>query len=347
MASFFYKFTRYEYWPWWLFYLPMLPYYVYQVIRTGSLTYPTSVNPAIYGGGFYGEKKTDILQHLSSEYLATTIFVEKGSTFSQILGLISEHGLSFPIIAKPNVGERGTDVEKITNETQLRNYADRVNENFLIQEFIDYPIELAVLYSRLPTKSTGEVSSITAKEFLSVTGDGTSTIEQLVLVNPRAVFQLDVLRKRIGDELKIVLPANEKRLLEPIGNHCRGTKFLNGNHLITAEVNAVFDKISAPYENFFYGRYDIKVASLKDFQLGKNIKIMELNGISADPGHVYDPEYKLINAYKDLSWHWKRLADIHLENKQHGHLPMSNREVWGIIKTTFFTNSKTETKPIS
>ena len=63
---------------------------------------------------------------------------------------------------------------------------------------------------------------------------------------------------------------------------------------------------------------------------------MELNGISADPGHIYDPEYRLLTAYKDLSWHWKRLADIHLENKKRGHLPMSTSEVWGIIKDTFF-----------
>ncbi len=347
MTSFIYKFTRYEYWPWWLFYLPMLPYYIYQAARTGSLTYPTSVNPSIYGGGFYGEKKTDILQHLSPEYLPATFLVKKGSTFPQISSLISENGVKFPFIVKPNVGERGTDVEKITSEEQLRNYVERIKEDYLIQEFVDYPIELAVLYSRLPSKTTGEVSSITVKEFLSVIGDGITTIEQLVLKNPRAIFQLNVLRKRMGSELQTVLPKNELRLLEPIGNHCRGTKFLNGNHLITTEINAVFDKISAVYPNFFYGRYDIKVTSLQNFQLGKGIKIMELNGISADPGHVYDPEYKLINAYKDLSWHWKRLADIHLENKQQGHLPMSNREFWNIIKSTFFNNSKTERKLMS
>ena len=80
----------------------------------------------------------------------------------------------------------------------------------------------------------------------------------------------------------------------------------------------------------------MKVASLDDFRNGKNIKIMELNGISADPGHIYDPEYRLLTAYKDLSWHWKRLADIHLENKKRGHLPMSTSELGVIIKDTFF-----------
>lgn len=347
MASFYYKFTRYEYWPWWLFYLPMTPYYLYQAFRTGSFTFPTSVNPAIYGGGFYGEKKTDILQHLSTEYLPVTVFVEKGSTFQQILHLISENGLTFPVIAKPNVGERGTNVEKVESVEQLKAYALRVQEDFLIQEFITYPIELAVLYSRLPSQEKGEVSSITVKEFLSVVGNGTSTIEQLILKDPRAVFQLTVLRERMVGSLQNILPSGESHLLEPIGNHCRGTKFLNANQLITAEVNATFDKISESYQNFFYGRFDLKVPSTEDFQNGKNIKIMELNGISADPAHVYDPDYKLLNAYKDLRWHWKRLADIHLENKQSGYLPMSKQEVWKIIKSTFLTKPKTETKLIS
>jgi hypothetical protein len=320
---------------------------MYQAARTGSLTFPTSVNPAIYGGGFYGEKKTDILQHLSPEYLPITVLVVKGTTFPQVLNLIAKNELTFPIITKPNVGERGTDVEKVTSEAQLKRYADRVKEDFLIQEFIPYPVELAVLYSRLPSKTTGEVSSITGKEFLSVTGDGTSTIEQLILKEPRAILQLTVLRERMGNKLQTILSVNEVYLLEPIGNHCRGTKFLNANQLITAEVNAIFDKISEPYQNFFYGRFDLKVSSEEDFQNGQNIKIMELNGISADPGHIYDPDCKLFNAYKDLSWHWKRLADIHLENKQSGYLPMSNREVWGIVKAAFFTSPKTKTTLIT
>lgn len=336
MNSFVYKFTRYEYWPWWLFYLPMVPYYLYQAIRTRSLTFPTSVNPSIYSGGFYGEKKTDILPYLPPEYLPTTIFVDKVSTYPQIVDLISEGGLAFPIIVKPNVGERGTDVEKVISEIQLKQYIERMNEDFLIQEFVDYPIELAVLYSRLPSQKRGEVSSITSKEFLSVTGNGISTVEELIVKSPRATFQLESLRERFGTDLKIVLSHGETKLLEPIGNHCRGTAFLNANQLINERVNVIFDEISASYEDFFYGRYDLKVASLDDFQNGKNIKIMELNGISADPGHIYDPDYKLFTAYIDLSWHWKRLADIHLENKKRGHLPMSTHEVWGIIKGTFF-----------
>ena len=32
----------------------------------------------------------------------------------------------------------------------------------------------------------------------------------------------------------------------------------------------------------------MKVNSIEDLYEGRNIKIMELNGVSSDPGHIYD-----------------------------------------------------------
>lgn len=336
-SIFLYKFVRFEYWPWWLFYLPMTPYFLYQAVRTRSLTFMTGVNPGIYGGGFYGEKKTDILQHIPEEYLPTTVFISANSPFSEIMHLFDNNRLTYPIIAKPNVGERGTDVEKIENEPQLLRYANRIEADFLLQEFVSHPVELGVLYSRLPNEAGGNVSSVTLKEFLTVTGDGISSIEALILQKPRAAFQLPDLQKRLGVELQNVLASGENHLLEPIGNHCRGTKFLNANHILNENLDAVFDKISQPYAGFFYGRYDLKVSSFADLEQGKNIRIMELNGVSADPAHVFDPDYKLIAAYRDLAWHWNRMADIYMQNKRRGIDAMPLREVWQIIKSTFFT----------
>jgi len=41
-----------------------------------------------------------------------------------------------------------------------------------------------------------------------------------------------------------ILPAGTVKLLEPIGNHNRGTKFLDGNHLINSELLNFFDALS-------------------------------------------------------------------------------------------------------
>lgn len=329
------KIFNYEYWPWWVFYLPMAPYWLYLALKTRSFTYFTAVNPGIEAGGFYGESKIDILKNISPEFLPETVFIEKETAFEKVLNLLASHCVSFPLIAKPNIGERGTNVAKIETIKQLRNYHSTTREDYIVQEFINYPIEFGVLFSRLPGESKGRVSSLTMKEFLTVVGDGQSTIRELIENSTRARFQLKVLESKLGESINKNLPENEKLLLEPIGNHCRGTKFVNANHLINEKLHEVFSRIAESFEGFYYGRFDMKVASLEDLYQGRNIKIMELNGVSADPGHIYDPRYRLWDAYRDLRWHWKRSAEICIRNQERGFKPLPVSEVWTIIKTHF------------
>jgi hypothetical protein len=335
MPLFLVKIFNYEYWTWWLFYLPMTPYWIFQAIRAKSLAYFTAVNPGIEAGGFYGEHKTEILKHISPDYLAKTIVIAKELPLENVLKLLKVSQLAYPIIAKPNVGERGNAVMKIHSESELVQYHASLSEDYLIQEFVTYPIEFGVLFSRLPSEKTGKVSSLTLKEFLTVTGDGKSSIEELILQSNRARFQLETLQKRLGDGMKEVLPIGEKRLLEPIGNHCRGTKFVNANHLINSQLDDVFTKVAQTFDGFFYGRFDMKVASIEDLYEGKNIKIMELNGVSSDPGHIYDPRYYLWQAYRDLMWHWKRAADISIQNQKAGIKPLPFKDIIAIVKQHF------------
>lgn len=330
------KLINYEYWAWWAFYLPMTPYWLYLVLKTRSFTYFTAVNPGIEAGGFYGEKKMDILEKINPKYLPITVFINQDKHFDFVVESLNINKLSFPVIAKPNIGERGTNVAKIETIEQLREYHLQTQEDYIIQEFITYPIELGVLYSRLPNDPKGRVSSLTMKEFLAVIGDGKSTIRELVSNSARARFQSATLESKLGNDMNKVLSKNEKLLLEPIGNHCRGTKFLNANNLINDKLNEVFDKINQDFEGFYYGRFDMKVSSIEDLYRGENIKIMELNGVSSDPGHIYDPSYRLINAYRDLRWHWKRSAEISIQNQQKGVLPLPYSEVWAIVKKHFF-----------
>jgi hypothetical protein len=122
------------------------------------------------------------------------------------------------------------------------------------------------------------------------------------------------LQNKFGYELEKVLPLGEKMRLEPIGNHCRGTTFHNANPLINESMTDVFNQISLEIEGFFYGRFDLKVPSLDDMYHGRNIKILELNGVSSEVAHVYDPDYKLIRAYKDIAMHMKFIYQIARKN---------------------------------
>lgn len=317
------KFSRYEYWPWWLFYLPILPYWLYLALKNKSLAYFTVANPGIELGGFYGESKTAILDLIDKQYLPKSISVDNSIDIGSILVSMKEIKLSFPVIVKPDVGERGNQVTLVHTQQELILYNIKSKSKYIIQEYIDYTIELGVLYSRMPDLQKGKVTSVTLKEFLMVTGDGKSTIHQLMQKSLRARFQIERLSKEFGDKMNTILKEGESKLLEPIGNHCRGTKFINNNYLINETLNEVFDKICLPIKGFYYGRFDLKVKSIEDLYKGENIRIMELNGASSEPGHIYDPSLTLNKAYKDLLFHWKRLADISKGNMKLGFKPVS------------------------
>ncbi len=316
------KYTQYEYWPMWLFYLPILPYWLYLACKHRSLTYFTVANPGIELGGFFGESKSGILQLINEHYLPKAITVDNLS-IEKTIALIQQNNIPYPLIAKPDVGERGNDVCKINNETELVQYHNSTLLKYILQEFITYDIELGVLYSRLPNDSKGKVTSVTLKEFLTVTGNGINTTKELMQQSTRARFQIVRLSATMGNAIHEVLPNGITKLLEPIGNHCRGTRFINANHLITDELNTVFDKISVPITGFNYGRFDLKVNSIADLYAGNTIKIMELNGASSEPGHIYDAsQSSLLKAYKDLCTHWKRLADVSARHIKAGQKPV-------------------------
>ncbi|MFN8353998.1 MAG: hypothetical protein U0Y10_06125 [Spirosomataceae bacterium] len=332
---FFIKLVKYEYWTWWMFYLPLLPYWLYQAFRTRSFAFFTAANPFIEQGGFFGESKINILDHIPAQYKPQTLFFTKDTSTDTVLEAIARAQLDFPLIIKPNVGERGFEVEKILHPQQLDAYLKRRPSDFIIQEYVDFQIELGVLYNRLPGRP-GQVTSVTLKEFLSVTGDGVSTIEQLMEQSTRARFQIDTMRTRLGKGIEEVLPQGEVRQLEPIGNHCRGTKFLNANHLINPTLHKVFDQLAASMPDFNYGRFDLRVRSYDDLYRGQYIRVMELNGASSEPGHIYDPSYTLWKAYRDLASHWKILADICLEQRKRGVYPTPFDEVVKVAKAHFF-----------
>jgi hypothetical protein len=321
LPLFIYKYARYEYWPWLLFYIPVLPYWLYLALKNRSLAYFSAANPGIELGGFYGESKSEILKSIDKHYLPAAIEVD-GLPFDSIIHLLGEQHIGYPVIAKPDVGERGNDVAKIHNEPELAAYHARAKSKYIIQEFVDYDIELGVLYSRLPDSKKGQVSSVTLKEFLSVTGDGKSTIKQLMQKSVRARFQIRRLEKEMGSRIHNIPGHHEKLLLEPIGNHCRGTRFIDNNFLINERLNEVFDAISLPIAGFYYGRFDLKVRSIEDLYQGTNIRILELNGASSEPGHIYDIKNTLFSAYRDLMHHWKRLAEVSQGNVQKGHKPV-------------------------
>ena len=171
----------------------------------------------------------------------------------------------------------------------------------------------------MPDGSRSEVTSICEKQFLSLTGDGRSSIGQLILENDRAVLQYEKLRRRFGHIWDTIPAAGEYLLLEPIGNHCQGTMFLDRNNEIDERIKENMIRLLRTMPEVYYGRFDMRVASWESLRNSQDIKVLEFNGASSDPAHIYQPGFSLWKAYKVLAWHWDIMYRIARQNKRLGH----------------------------
>ncbi len=325
-SNFMIKLRHWEYWPFGVLQFPVVFYYLWLSIKARSFFFFTASNPGIEMGGMLGESKFRILNKIPEFVKAKTVFVPRNTTVEEVLALMQQAHLHFPVIFKPDLGERGYRVKRIYSEADVSVYVQSFDFDFLIQELIDLPLEFGVFYKRLPSEKSGVVFSIVGKEMLTVVGDGKQTLQELILKKDRAKLQWEKLKHAHANRLAAIIPAGEIVLLNPIGNHCLGTTFLNSNSLISEQLSASFDNISKQIDGFYYGRFDLRCASLEDLTAGK-VKVLELNGCGAEPAHIYQPGYSFWKAVYEMILHWESIYQIAAENKQQGLRYLSFREV--------------------
>lgn len=316
-SNFIIKLKSWEYWPFGIIQFPVMLYFTWLAIRSRSLVFFSASNPGIVMGGMFGESKYDVLKKIPSAYTPKTILIQQPATAEKVLQQITKHEFRFPLIFKPDIGERGFMVKRICDDLDVSQYVSQMKYDFLIQELVDEPLEFGIFYTRLPNQLNGRVTSVVMKEMLSVTGDGQSTLEQLILHKDRAKLQWEKLSVMFQDKLKTVIPKGEVIELVAIGNHCLGTKFLDGSYLINDRLSATFDGISKQIDGFYFGRFDLRCATVEDLYAGR-VKILELNGCGAEPAHIYQPGYSLWKAMGVLLEHWKNIFLIARENVSRG-----------------------------
>ena len=300
----------------WVVYLPVSFYYIFLSVKARSLFFFSASNPSIETGGMFFESKWSIFQLMPKAYYPTTILIETEDGIEVIRKKMQSAALHFPLIAKPDRGERGWCVKKIISEEELIGYRSRNKITFLLQEYIDQPVELSIFYFRKPGLERGTVTSVTYKKLLSVTGDGYSTVEKLIQKNDRAFLQMERLKKEGFIDLDRVVEKGEEKLLVPYGNHVLGTMFINYNHMIDDALIDVIDEISKQIPDFYFGRFDLRCSSIDDLKKGKNIYILELNGAGAEPAHIYDPSFSFIQAQFVLADHYSMMYEAAMENKK-------------------------------
>lgn len=319
------KLRSWEYWPFGIVQFPAILYWLWLSLRERSFVFFSGCNPGIPMGGMFGESKFDVLQKIPVQYVPNTILISAPTSVSEVVQRMDTAGLQLPVIFKPDIGERGYLVTRIATRSDIAAYLRKVNGNFLVQELLDLPVEFGVYYMRLPTESKGSVVSVVGKEMLSVTGDGKSTLENLILRNDRAKLQWEKLNHSFNGRLQTIIPEGVKLELVSIGNHAMGTKFIDANHLINDRLSRAFDDISSTIPGFYYGRYDVRCASVDDLYTG-NVKIMELNGCGAEPAHIYDPGFSFWEACAVQIGHWNTIFRIARANRKNGFQYLSHAE---------------------
>lgn len=322
------RLVRWEFWPLWVFYPPIILYILYLGLKHRSLTLFTAANPAIPESGFIGESKAAILDGLSGAngFVARHILVKKSlpaaTRLQQVREFMRAKNVTLPVVIKPDKGQRGAGVLFARTERQLEEALAGIKFDVIVQEYAAGN-EFGIFYMRYPNAKKGFIYSITDKRLISIMGDGKRTLEELILADDRAVCMARFhLQKHEHDLYNIPARGEEIKLVE-VGTHCRGAMFLDGALIKTPELEARLDAISKSFNGFYFGRYDIRTLSITDIKNGVNFKIVELNGVTSEATHIYDPKNSLWYGYRVLMQQWRLAFEIGKQNYKAGVAPAS------------------------
>lgn len=316
------RLTRWEYWSPFVLYVPVFFYTLYLGIKYRCLTLFTATNPAIPDSGFIGESKKEILDLFENgQYIAQydrisskmnpTCMADRARRFMR------ERALDFPVVLKPDVGQRGQGVEIIRDQQALEQYFLNSRHDVIIQEYVDGE-EFGIFYYYKPGEPEGNIFSITTKKLIHVEGDGKKTIEELILEDDHAVNLAKYHFRQNEDQLYEVPGKGEKVPIVELGTHARGAVFGDGSKLITSALVSRMNEICQPVSGFYFGRFDIKAPSVAHLKKGRGLKMVEANGVTSESTNIYDSKYSFFDAERILFKQWRLAFEIGQRNKENG-----------------------------
>ena len=312
--------ARWEFWPGWLFYLPIIVYINWRgLVFTRPVSAFTAINPGMSrAGGLIGEAKTETLlplQNALPERVARFARIEPAmpaQRFAAIKAFQSQLETAWPLVLKPDVSERGRGVRLAWSDEAIRDYVQRFHRPLLAQAFAPGE-EFGLFYIR----GDGLVS-LTEKQFPQVVGDGQHTLAELILKDARAYLVAPLLFERFDKQLDDVIPAGQSVALADVGSHCRGSTFLNAERLRTPELEAAVQAIVEALPGFDFGRLDVRATSAEALARGEGFKVIEVNGASSEPAHVYHPGTPYLTGLRTFCRAWRRMCQLGEANVEAG-----------------------------
>lgn len=324
---------RWEFWPAWRLYWPIVLQILRLAIRHRSPTLFTCVNPGMPAGGLIGDSKAAILEQLDDGTGAVGQFrlippvVHPAERLQALHAFLAETGLNYPVVLKPDAGQRGLGVRIIRDPDSASQYLAETPVPVLAQEYL-HGDEFGIFHARFPDEQRGQIISVTRKRMTAVTGDGKRSLARLILDDDRAVCLaprfLHSHRARLRE---VPAPGRIVPLVE-IGTHSRGSLFLDGADLITPRLTNAIDRIARPFEGFHFGRFDIRAPDEESVRNGRGLRVIELNGITSECTHMYDPRFSLAEGRRILADQWRLAFEIAAANRRNGARPDSLRAIW-------------------
>lgn len=316
------RWKHWEFWPTWAVYPPVVAWIALLAIRYRGFGAITAANPGFEDGGLVGESKQDLQSMLPSPWAVPSARIDPAEPrlrLRELKALMDDQGLSYPMILKPDIGQRGVGVRKIADDAEALSYFESFPHATVAQPWHPGPFEAGVFYARHPDEPRGRIVSITEKVFPVIEGDGHSTLAELIDAHPRYRLQAPVFRRRHASRLSEIPAAGVCVRLAEVGNHAQGTLFLDGRDLWTPALEARIDAIARDVPGFFIGRFDVRYSNVDAFKAGDDLAIVELNGVTAEPTDIYDPSRSVLSAYAAMFDQWRRVFEIGAANLRRGH----------------------------
>jgi hypothetical protein len=325
---------EWEYWPFHWLYGPVYIVFVVLIIRHRFRFFFSAANPTIYSGGFLMESKKKVYDLLPAEYYPATFYFEPGMEAQTLLHQVRSSGIDFPMVLKPDIGGRGRAVVIVQNEAELEYYVPKYTLPFLVQPLVPYKEEAGIFFVKEPGQKEGRVTGVVGKSFGAVTGDGASTIGQLIAADKRMSLYAESILPQLGERMLEILPAGKKEILVPFGNHARGAAFYNWSNLIDQRLHAWANRLADQIDGYYYGRLDVRFDNWEDMLDDKYFSIIELNGTGSEATHIYDPSNSLLYAWKEIIRHWMLLSKVSRANYRRGAGYMSLHEGFNMFEAS-------------
>lgn len=309
----------------WVLCTPLVAQYLWLSLKHFSITLPTAANPNIETGGFVGESKASYFAQIGDEFRDWILPVASVAPGDESELVRQRAGLTYPLIAKPDIGWCGYGVRRIADVAELKAYADAFprDATFLLQALAPEPNEAGIQYLRWPGETRGHVVALTVRHLPHVIGDGVQTVSALIALDPRTALKESLYRSVLGDAALARVPARGEHVqLTTIASARVGSRYEDAGRLVTAALNDIIDRISRAMPDFHFGRFDVRFESVEALQQGR-FSIIEVNGAGSEAIQFWDPGLSLIDAYRGVFAKQRQLFALGAAMRRRGHKPIT------------------------